>query len=590
MNTPLWFSNLLSWSVQVALLVLVATILPRLFRIRQPGVLLAYWRGLVLVSLGLPLLQPWQHLRIIHTFLVPRELAPAVLPPPSSPVVSHSQLPNAALLAWIAGVVILCGIALRAVILTSGLLKLRQFRRTSRPVPNSVERFAVPELLTSLGHPPAEFRLSADVDSPVTFGWGAPVILLPERFLSLAPELQTAIACHELLHVRRRDWVHHLVEEVLRGVFWFHPAIIWLIARVRLAREQVVDLEAVRLTRARKTYLEALLEFAAGRTRIVAIPAPPFLAERQLVERVALTLKEVRMSRARLIGSLSVIAGCLALAVVLTARTFPLKGAPLAVQAPKSGVGGGISGGVPGGVSGTVSGGVSDDVSAGVSSGIASGISGGISGDTTKAQGGSEPNVDYDSIWTDTVKRGPMVRQVRGLGTLVRKDGSDDLIARITLPVLQTRDVRANQSANVGVRGDLNSTANQRMVTGYVTGISPGGSGETQSVDIDLSSRHFAFSPGTPVTAVIDIEKISDVVQVGRPVHGAANSTVSLFKIVNNGTEAARVNVKLGRASVNTIEVLDGLKEGDKIILSDMSAYDNVQRVRLTNDTKLSNH
>lgn len=151
---------------------------------------------------------------------------------------------------------------------------------------------------------PAEFRLSAEVESPITFGLVAPVVLPPERFRTLDPRFQSAIVCHELLHVRRRDWAHHLGEEVLRAVFWFHPAIAWLVSRVRLAREQIVDLEVVRLTEARKPYLESLLEFTNGRSPIAAIPAPLFLAERQLVERMALMLKEVRMSRKRLIASL----------------------------------------------------------------------------------------------------------------------------------------------------------------------------------------------------------------------------------------------------------------------------------------------
>jgi HlyD family secretion protein len=94
-------------------------------------------------------------------------------------------------------------------------------------------------------------------------------------------------------------------------------------------------------------------------------------------------------------------------------------------------------------------------------------------------------------------------------------------------------------------------------------------------------------SAGTEVDATIDIEKLDNVLYVGRPVHateGAGGSSpFSLFKIVKDGTEGVRVNVKLGRASVNTIEILDGLKEGDKIILSDMSTYDNADRIHLSN-------
>src|SRR5438045_9582263 len=102
----------------------------------------------------------------------------------------------------------------------------------------------------------------------VTFGLAKPIVLLPESFLAMDARFQSAIACHELLHIRRRDWAQHLVEEIVRAVFWFHPAIAWLISRVRLAREQVVDLEVIRLTNARKAYLEALLEFTTGQARI----------------------------------------------------------------------------------------------------------------------------------------------------------------------------------------------------------------------------------------------------------------------------------------------------------------------------------
>jgi len=71
------------------------------------------------------------------------------------------------------------------------------------------------------------------------------------------------------------------------------------------------------------------------------------------------------------------------------------------------------------------------------------------------------------------------------------------------------------------------------------------------------------------------------VLYVGRPVHGQSDSTVGLFKVTEDGSEATRVNVKLGRSSVNTIEILDGLKVGDKVILSDMSAWDAFDRIRL---------
>jgi HlyD family secretion protein len=74
---------------------------------------------------------------------------------------------------------------------------------------------------------------------------------------------------------------------------------------------------------------------------------------------------------------------------------------------------------------------------------------------------------------------------------------------------------------------------------------------------------------------------LKDVLYVGRPVHGQSDSTVGLFKLIDDGSEAVRVNVRLGRSSVNTVEVLQGLNVGDKVVLSDMSVWDNFDRIRL---------
>ncbi len=88
--------------------------------------------------------------------------------------------------------------------------------------------------------------------------------------------------------------------------------------------------------------------------------------------------------------------------------------------------------------------------------------------------------------------------------------------------------------------------------------------------------------PELSVDGTIEIERLKDVVFVDRPVSGEPNTTIGLFKIDPDGKGASRVNVKLGRASVNTIEVLDNsLKVGDRVILSDMSQYDSYQRIRL---------
>jgi beta-lactamase regulating signal transducer with metallopeptidase domain len=571
MNMPLWFSNLLFWSAQVALLVLAAGFLPRLLQIRQPRVLLVYWRALLGICLLLPMIQPWHRIQDVGAIAIEPDLTAVRVLPASSPAASHWHFPSLQIIAQFLGVVILAGIAVRFAILVMGLLRLRQLRQSSSPFSQLAESAAVLEEMRTRLNTSAEFRLSPDVDSPVTFSFAAPVVLLPERFPSMNSQFQVTIACHELLHVKRRDWAHHLAEEILRAALWYHPAIAWLVARVRLAREQVVDLEVIRLTQQRKPYLEALLEFATGRSRTAPIPAPPFLVERQLAERVALMLKEVRVSRTRLIASLTATSCCIALAIILAVWTFPLKAAPRAGQNPPQG---GIAGGVASGVANGVAKGVAQGVLGGVIRGVSDGINGGVAGGVGGNSSLDIPTVYSNTIWTDTVKRGPMLRQVRGLGTLVRAEDSAGLVARIALPVVQTADVKPNQNATMDT--------GKARVKGHVTGINASSSDGTRTVYISLDGP-LPEGAGTdlPIDATIDIEKLDNILSVGRPVHGAANSTISLFKLAKDGTEAERVSVKLGRSSVNTIEVLDGLKEGDKVILSDMSAYDTADRIHI---------
>lgn len=535
------------WSTQVTVLVLAAGFLPRLFRIYQPRVLLVYWRALLAISLLLPFVEPWRRAQSIAALAVAPPIDGARVVTSSAPALSHWNLPSLQVIAQILGVVILVGIAARFVIFALGLLKLRQFRRTSSPLSSnaeSAESIAVLEQMRARVNTHAEFRLSADVDSPVTFGLSAPVILFPENFTSMDARFQAAIACHELLHARRHDWVHHLGEEIIRAALWFHPAIAWLIARVRLAREQVVDHEVVRLTKSLKPYVEALLEFTNGRT--AAVPAPPFLVERQLAQRVTLMLKEVRMSRARLISSLTVIACTLALAATFAVWTFPLKAAPRITQrAPQTGI------------------------TPGTSAGAAA---------QEQPPVASKPVVDANTIWTDKVKKGDMVLQVHGEGKLVRADSSDGWVARVTLPEDPARDVRVGQNAAVQTREGVG------IAKGHISSISSSVIYGVRSMGVTLDSP---LPPGiganSPVSVTIDIGKLENVLYVGRPadIFADTNSEISVFKVINNGKEAVQVRVKFGRASVSTIQVLSGLNLGDTVILSDMAPYGKFGRIQI---------
>jgi HlyD family secretion protein len=148
------------------------------------------------------------------------------------------------------------------------------------------------------------------------------------------------------------------------------------------------------------------------------------------------------------------------------------------------------------------------------------------------------------------------------------------LKAEIKIAETQAKDVAIGQKATIDTRNGV--------VTGHVSRQDPSVVNGTVTVDVAFdellppSARADLSVDGT-----IELENLRDVLYVGRPVHGQSDSTISLFKITPDGSEASRVNVKLGRSSVTTIEVLSGLQVGDKVILSDMSQWDNVDRIRL---------
>ena len=136
---------------------------------------------------------------------------------------------------------------------------------------------------------------------------------------------QQAIAVHEILHVARRDWIFNIAEEIILAGFWFHPAVWWLVGQIRLSREQVVDQQVVELTGARKPYLYALVEIAAGPGAVRGLVAPAFLNECQLAERIRTLIKEDFMSKRRIVITLACVAVLTLLAGLAIIRKFPLK-------------------------------------------------------------------------------------------------------------------------------------------------------------------------------------------------------------------------------------------------------------------------
>ncbi len=148
------------------------------------------------------------------------------------------------------------------------------------------------------------------------------------------------------------------------------------------------------------------------------------------------------------------------------------------------------------------------------------------------------------------------------------------LKAELKIPETQAKDVLIGQLAEVDTRNGF--------VNGKVSRIDPAAVNGTVTVDIKLEGKlPNGARPDLSVDGTIELERLADVLYMGRPVFGQPNSLVGIFKIDADGQEANRVTVKLGRSSVNTIEVLEGLQVGDRVILSDMSAWDSQPRIRL---------
>ena len=157
---------------------------------------------------------------------------------------------------------------------------------------------------------------------------------------------------------------------------------------------------------------------------------------------------------------------------------------------------------------------------------------------------------------------------------LARVADPKKLKAEIKIAETQAKDVLIGQKATVDTRNGI--------VNGHVSRIDPSVINGTVTVDVAIEGPlPIGARPDLSVDGTIELENLKDVMYVGRPVHGQSDSTIGLFKLTDDGSEAERVNVKLGRGSVNTFEIVNGLKVGDKVILSDMSAWDNFDRIRL---------
>ena len=160
-------------------------------------------------------------------------------------------------------------------------------------------------------------------------------------------------------------------------------------------------------------------------------------------------------------------------------------------------------------------------------------------------------------------------------GTNLARVGDPSVLkAELRIAETQAKDVQIDQAASIDTRNGV--------IPGRVTRIDPAVENGTVLVDVALDGKlPRGARPDLTVDGTIELQRLNDIMFVGRPVFGQEDSVVSLFRLAADGTHATRTRVGLGRASVNAIEVLEGLQPGDRVVLSDMSTWDQFDRVRI---------
>jgi TonB family protein len=315
-------TDVLTVSAQLACVIALAGLLSLILRIDRAGLRYQYWRAVLLLCVLLPWLQPRRSVATVALEAITQKA-----PPPGAMVLVYSvdvaaRAPGVHWLqvaVWIA----FAGIVLRLLYVVLGLVRLGRLRGSGR-VASAAEHDDVQLALGTR----AEIRYVSG-GQPVTWGLWRPVVVLPESLQSQPPEIQRAVVAHELLHVRRRDWMWVVGEELLRTAMWFHPGIWWLVARVRLAREEAVDESTVRVTGQRRAYLEALLAFADATP---FAPGAAFGRRASLFRRMTLISKEAVMSSRRIVFSLAVLVLGVVAGSWYAVGAFPLMQAPGVIQ------------------------------------------------------------------------------------------------------------------------------------------------------------------------------------------------------------------------------------------------------------------
>jgi TonB family protein len=291
----LW--NIAAYGVQLAALVLVALAATAGLGVRIPNHMLRFWQCVMAIALLLPLAQPWREAAATTPFVT--SAATVFLTPREAFVATVESNWLQAIIPILA--LIALGIVARLGWLAFGLSRVRSLIASARREP------AFDSLMTELNQSlgvNATLMVSERLEGPATVGVRNPIVLVPPSVHGMSAAVQRAIICHELLHVKRRDWLNTIAEEVWCAVLWFHPLARVIASRLSLSREMVVDEQTILFTRDRRAYAEALLAFSNPQPHVIGVT--PFIGRRTLSQRIALIAEEGSMSRRRALLSATI--------------------------------------------------------------------------------------------------------------------------------------------------------------------------------------------------------------------------------------------------------------------------------------------
>jgi TonB family protein len=308
------FTDLVAYSCGLSLMAFGAWLATASAPAHSPRLLLTYFQVTLVAATTWPL---WSLITRA------RPIGGGVLPILVSADASASTWSPAGSVGSVIVAVVTGGIVLRFAWLAFGCLRLRVWRRDAirlEPVPESIA-----EIERALGVR-ARWFVTAQLASAATYGFWRPVVLLPARERLDSPSTLNLVAWHELLHIRRRDWLVVLAEECLHAVLWFQPAVWFLIDRIRLYREQVIDEGVVSATGAAKDYARALLDGTGVDWAMAPRPASQWSRARHLRSRIRAIVNGGRMSTAMRVKRSGVFATALIVSAYSAWYAFPLQG------------------------------------------------------------------------------------------------------------------------------------------------------------------------------------------------------------------------------------------------------------------------